>query len=115
MSNCTNGCGCDGHSHDHQKEHDCGCNGHNHGEHHHDHKKIYLTLTDNSQLECDVIDIFEANSKNYIAVLPKDSETALLYGFTDGEEGPQLNNIESDEEYAVATKAFLDTVNTDHE
>ncbi|SDK73719.1 DUF1292 domain-containing protein [Natronincola ferrireducens] len=90
---------------------DCGCNHESHKHHDHQQKKIYLTLMDNTQLECDVLNIFEAGGKNYIAVLPKDSESALLYGFEEGNEGPQLSNIETDEEYETASKAFLELNN----
>lgn len=45
------------------------CCNHNHEEN----KKIYLTLEDNSQLECNVLDLFEVNNKEYIAVLPVES------------------------------------------
>ncbi|SES98110.1 Protein of unknown function [Natronincola peptidivorans] len=88
----------------------CGCN--HEGHTNEGHKKIYLTLMDNSQLECDVLNVFDANDKKYIAVLPEDSESAMLYGFVETAEGPQLNNIESDEEYQIASKAFLEAHHT---
>ncbi|AOY78353.1 hypothetical protein BJL90_12430 [Clostridium formicaceticum] len=71
------------------------------------HKKIHLTLVDNTEIECDVLDIFEVNDQKYIAVLPQSSETALLYRLVEREGNPELNNIESDEEYELASKAFL--------
>ena len=92
----NNGCGCG-----------CGC-GHDDHHNHDNHRKIYLTLTDNTQLECDVLEAFEIEGKGYIAVLPENSETAMLYGFKEKEDGPELSNIEDDEEYKIASDAFMD-------
>ena len=86
----------------------CNCNhDHEHTHNHEEPRKIYLTLTDGKKLECDVLDLFEVHKKSYIALLPSESETALLYGFSEDEEGPQLRNIEEDEEYNEASKAFM--------
>jgi len=81
----------------------------NHGHHGNDEdsKKIYLTLEDDSQLECDVLDIFEIKQNKYIAVLPVGTETALLYGFTENNEDISLSNIETDAEYAIASEVFM--------
>lgn len=97
-------------------QNDCGC-GHEHHEHHedHHHKKIYLTLVDGTEVECSVLSIFHADNKEYIAVLPEDSETALIYRFVEKDEGPELTNIETDEEYEIASQAFLDSVGHDEE
>ena len=95
------GCNCDHEDHEHEHDHD----------HEHDHqepRKIYLTLTDGKKLECDVLDIFVVDDQSYIAILPSDSETAMLYGFTEDDQGPQLRNIEDDEEYKNASKAFME-------
>jgi len=61
---------------------------------------------DDSKLECDVLDIFEIREESYIALLPLQSETAMLYGFTEDDRGPQLRNIETDEEYEAVSKVF---------
>ncbi|QUH27039.1 DUF1292 domain-containing protein [Serpentinicella alkaliphila] len=80
------------------------CNDHDHKK---EKRKIYLTLQDDSKLECDVIDIFEISPQKYIAVLPTNSETALLYRFTENKDEISLSNIESDEEYTMAGDVFL--------
>ena len=87
------------------------CNNHNHKE---EKKKIYLTMQDDSKLECDVIDIFEISPQKYIAVLPKNSETALLYRFSENNDEITLNNIESDEEYTMAGDVFLKNNSHNH-
>lgn len=69
-------------------------------------RKIYLTLEDDRELECDVLDIFEVDQKSYIAVLPRGSETALLYRFSESNGEPQLSNIEQEEEYQQASARF---------
>ena len=98
------------HHHDHDCNHDHqeGCG---HGcDHDHDHENsrtIHLTLEDNSTLECDVLGIFEVENKEYIALLPTGTEKALLYAFKETDEGPELTNIPTDEEYDLVGKAFM--------
>lgn len=87
-----NGCG-----HDH--EHDCG--------HDHNHETIKLLLEDNSVMECDVLGIFDVGGQEYIAILPLGEENAMIYRYEETEEGPQLDNIESDEEYETVGQVFL--------
>ena len=77
---------------------------------------VTLTLENNEELECAVLNIFEADEKEYIALLPLDEEgqnhdgEVYLYAFAHTETGaPMLSNIESDEEYNKAAIAF-DTV-----
>jgi uncharacterized protein YrzB (UPF0473 family) len=107
-------CGCS-HNNDHHCEGNCDHeHGHDHNHDHH-HPTIHLTLTDNSTMECDVLDIFEIMDKQYIALLPKGEENVLLYHFEETEEGPQLDNIESDEEYEAVGKAFMELMTVEEE
>jgi len=85
-------------------EHHEGCScGHGH------HQTITLTLTDNSQMKCSVLSIFEHQGKEYIALLPEGGETVMLYSFREVDGAPELNNIESDEEYEMAGQVFMDS------
>ena len=67
---------------------------------------VTLTLENNEELECAVLNIFEADEKEYIALLPLDENgdntdgQIYLYRFIDNgeEEEPGLENIEEDEE-----------------
>ena len=73
---------------------------------------VTLTLDDGSQLECVVLTIFDAGEREYIALLPMDSEETdegevYLYRYTEDADGnPNLENIESDEEYDIVAEAF---------
>lgn len=69
-------------------------------------EKIYLTLTDDRELECDVIGAFEVGDFDYIALLPVEEEKVLLYRFKEDEENIELINIEDDEEFDEASKVF---------
>lgn len=70
---------------------------------------VTLTLENNEELECAVLNIFEAEEKEYIALLPLDENgdntdgQIYLYRFIDNgeEEEPGLENIEEDEESTV--------------
>lgn len=71
---------------------------------------VTITLEDDSTIDCVVLTIFEAGDREYIAVMPnEDEETGevYLYRYKETEEGqPELENIESDEEYEIVSDAF---------
>ena len=70
------------------------------------------TLDDGTELECVVLTIFEAGEKEYIALLPLDGREAedgevYLYRYVEDINGnPDLENIDSDEEYEIVADAF---------
>lgn len=78
------------------------------------HDIITLTLDDDTELECVVLNIFTVEDKEYIALISveelaqddHDGEV-LIYQFkqTDDEE-PELINIETDEEFDLVSEAF---------
>lgn len=73
---------------------------------------VTLTLDDGTELECVVLTIFEAGEKEYIALLPLDGREAedgevYLYRYVENINGnPDLENIDSDEEYEIVADAF---------
>ena len=77
---------------------------------------VTLTLDDDSTIECGIVGIFDADNREYIALLPLDENgqnadgEVFLYAFSKTEQGdPILANIEDDDEYKAATEAF-DTI-----
>ena len=81
---------------------------------------VTLTLENNEELECAVLNIFEANEKEYIALLPLDENgdntdgQIYLYRFIDNgeEEEPGLENIEEDEEFNRVSAVFNEWLDT---
>lgn len=73
---------------------------------------IKLTLEDDKELECAVLTTFDANDREYIALLPLDengkNQNGDVYLFRFSEEGdqPVIENIERDDEYMAAAEAF---------
>lgn len=72
---------------------------------------ITLTLEDDTEIQCEVLAIFPAGDKQYIALLPEGSDDVegevYLYEYIETENGEMdLNNIESDEEYEIVADAF---------
>lgn len=73
---------------------------------------VTLTLDDGTELECVVLTIFEAGEKEYISLLPLDGREAedgevYLYRYVEDINGnPDLENIDSDEEYEIVADAF---------
>ena len=74
---------------------------------------VTLTLDDDTDVTCAVINIFPAGDRQYIALLPLDengenqSGEVYLYRFYEDEHNnPNLDNIETDEEYQTAADVF---------
>lgn len=79
-----------------------------------DHEIITLTLEDDTELDCVVLDVFTVKEKQYIALISveelaqddHDGEV-FIYQFKQSEGGePELINIDSDEEYELVSDAF---------
>ena len=81
---------------------------------------VTLTLENNEELECAVLNIFEADEKEYIALLPLDENgdntdgQIYLYRFIDNgeKEEPGLENIEEDEEFDRVSAVFNEWLDT---
>lgn len=81
---------------------------------------VTLTLENNEELECAILNIFEADEKEYIALLPLDENgdntdgQIYLYRFIDNgeEEEPGLENIEEDEEFDRVSALFNEWLDT---
>ena len=74
---------------------------------------VTLTLDDDTEVDCLVVSIFEAeNGQDYIALLPtegpenEEGEVYLYRYKVEGNNEPVLENIESDEEYELVSEAF---------
>ena len=73
---------------------------------------VTLTLDNDEVVECAVLTTYEANGKEYIALLPLDengeseSGDVYLYRYAEVDGEPTLENIEDDDEYEIAADAF---------
>ena len=75
---------------------------------------VTLELDHGVTQDCEIVTIFTANRRDYIALLPIDasgepikSEGVYLYRFCEEVEGePSIGNIEDDEEYKIASDAY---------
>ena len=108
--------------HDHTHDHNCGC------DHEHEEDPYYITLylDDGTEEECIVIGFFEADGRDYIALLPAEEAESgegepYLYRYSETDEPepqPILDVIESDEEYEIVVDAFeefLDSIEAEEE
>lgn len=99
-------CGCDNLAEEHEHDHcgcGCGCDDEIDFE---EMDVVYLTLDDDTELECNVVGTFEVDDFEYIALAPVDDEQVLLYRYEEDEEGFELINIEDDEEFETVSEAF---------
>lgn len=75
---------------------------------------VTLSLDDGTEEECEVLTIFSAAGKKYVALLPldengenQDGEVYIYRFHVDEPNGePQLENIEDDDEYEAAADGF---------
>ena len=97
-----------------EHNHDCNCNHDdcNCGCHHDEAVTVTLTLDNDEVVECAVLTIYEADEREYIALLPlnEDGENedgdVFIYRYKEVDGEPTLENIEDDDEYEVAADAF---------
>lgn len=77
-----------------------------------DYNTVTLLLDDDTECECAIIRIFPAGEREYIALLPltgdaADNDEVYLYRYSVTDDGePNLENIETDEEYEIVAEAF---------
>ncbi|WMM26469.1 DUF1292 domain-containing protein [Tissierella sp. MB52-C2] len=94
------GCGCDCDDHDHEVD---GFDFEDMDEN----DIIYLTLDDDTELECNVLGIFEVEDVEYIALLPMGDDEVLLYRYVELEDNEfDLLPIENEEEFGTVSEAF---------
>lgn len=91
-----NNCGC-GHDHDHEMEDQ-------------ELETMTLTLEDDTELQCAILGIFDVEGiegKEYIALLPEDDETVLIYQYNEiDDDNFELLTIEDDDEFDNVSSAF---------
>ena len=83
----------------------CGC------EHDHEHEMeemetMTLTLDDDTELNCGIIGVFEVDGIEYIALLPEDDDTILIYQYNEDGEEVELSLIEDDDTFEKVSQAF---------
>ncbi|MBR4015797.1 MAG: DUF1292 domain-containing protein [Anaerotignum sp.] len=99
--------------------HNCDC-GHDH-DHAHEEMELetmFLTLDDDTELECGILGVFEVeglDGKEYIALLPLEDETVLLYEYKENGDEVELSVIEDDEEFDKVSNTFYDLFEEDEE
>ena len=75
-----------------------------------DPQEMFVTLDsdDGSQLECQILTIFDVDNQNYIALVPVDNDDEVIfYRYFEDEEGnPSLENIDHDDEFDAVSDRF---------
>ena len=75
-----------------------------------DDEPMYVTLEydDGTEIETEVMGIFEVDGKEYIALIPDDgTDDVYLYGYADtGDDEFDLIDIEDDDEFDKVVKEF---------
>ncbi len=101
---CGCGCGCDN-DHDNEQE-EMGL------------ETMFLTLDDDTEVECGVLGVFEVEGiegKEFIALMPLEDETVLLYEYKELDDEIELNVIEEDELFDKVSAAFNELFDDEEE
>ena len=75
---------------------------------------VTVSMDDGTDVECEILTIFNIGEQDYIVLLPYDDQGKLneegevyIYRYFEDEEGnPSLDNIQSDEEYEIVADRF---------
>lgn len=69
---------------------------------------ITLEFDDNKEMECEILGVFDAEGKEYIALLPQDgSDDVYIYGYKEvGDDEFELIDIVDDAEFEKAVAVF---------
>ena len=68
---------------------------------------VTITLEDDSEIECEVLTIFEVEEQDYIALLHDNGGEIFIYRYFEDEDGePGLDNIETQEEFDMVSEVF---------
>ena len=69
---------------------------------------VTLVYEDDTEIETEVMGIFEVDGKEYIALIPDDdSDDVYLYGYAElGDDEFELIDIEDDKEFKMVVKEF---------
>jgi len=92
----------------------CGCD-HDHDHDHEEMETIMLTLDDDTELECGIIGVFEVEDKEYIALLPLEDETVLIYAYKENGEEIELDTIDDDSLFEKVSNAFYELFDDEEE
>ena len=87
-----------------------------------DQPTVTLTLDDDTEVKCAILNIFDVEDKQYIALLPLNNEGVSESGevylykyFEDANHIKSLDNIEDEDEYQAAADAFNDLMENQFE
>lgn len=74
-----------------------------------------LEFDDGEKVECEIMGVFEAGDKEYIALIPDNgTDDVYIYGYDEEEfEKGGLQDIEDDAEFEAAVKAFEEILDAD--
>lgn len=69
---------------------------------------LTLEFDDGTEVECEIMGVFDCDGKEYIALIPNDkSDDVFIYGYKEvGDEEFELVDIEDDEEFERAVAEF---------
>ncbi len=75
---------------------------------------VTLDMDDGTQVECEILTIFEVDGRDYIVLYPltengheNNDGTVYIYRYLEDEDGnPSLENIQNDDEFKVVEEKF---------
>lgn len=95
----------------------CGC-GHDHEHDEMEMETMTLTLEDDTTLECGILGVFDVEGmegKEFIALLPLEDETVLLYEYKENGDDVELSVIEDDNAFEKVSDTFYELFDAEEE
>ncbi|WP_352399716.1 DUF1292 domain-containing protein [Anaerotignum sp.] len=95
----------------------CEC-GHEHDNEEMELETMFLTLDDDTEMECGILGVFQVEGiegKEFIALMPLEDETVLLYEYKEIGEEIELNVIEDDAMFDKVSEAFNELFDDEEE
>lgn len=81
----------------HPNDCDCGCD---------EIDALTITTDDGEEIDCAILGVFDVNEREYIALMPEDSDEVLVYRYKEEGDEVELGLIEEDAEFDDVSKAF---------
>ncbi|MBS4536564.1 DUF1292 domain-containing protein [Clostridium sp. D2Q-14] len=76
---------------------------------------MQITLDNDMVLDCHVLGLFEVEDTEYIALVPEEDDSVLLYEYIESDGEVELKNIEDDEEFNIVAEAYYELFNDEEE
>ena len=70
--------------------------------------RIVIAIDGEEDVTCDVLGVFEASGREYVALLPVAGDEVMIFRYSESAAGTELGDIEDEQEYEDVAEVFYD-------